>query len=52
MADEQVVRQLIDRLRTEEAAAQESTAEEIKWDSVHFVHIMLLNNSLQQHEDA
>ena len=30
MADEQVVKQLVDRLSSEEAAAQEATAEEIK----------------------
>ena len=30
MADVQIVKQLIDRLRTEEAAEQEATAEQIK----------------------
>lgn len=33
MADEQVVKQLVDRLSSEDAAAQEATAEQIKYGS-------------------
>ena len=39
MADVQIVKQLIDRLRTEEAAAQEATAEQIKY-VVHITSAM------------